>query len=288
MTETTPHESGVDGRAIAKRAAFFVVVRRSRPWSGSARCRASTRCATASPGADPRLARRASRCARSTSMLGFVRALWAVFDRVMPWRRALVLGLAEQGANVLLPAGGAGGPAFGAFVMRRVGVPAELADQPPRGAVPATSAVSFVALVVAGTLAWRSACCPGDAPLVGDAAARGRRRGRDRARPSFRAQRRRRRRARRRAVPHGALARCGASSTTACGRRVDLLRHGDPLLIFGAVTLLRVRRRGLGVRVPGLRRRRPAGRDLHPRLHARPRRRAPADARAASAGPRAA
>ena len=41
-------------------------------------------------------------CAVS-SMLGFVRALWAVFDRLLPWRRALVLGLAEQGANVLLP-----------------------------------------------------------------------------------------------------------------------------------------------------------------------------------------
>ena len=73
---------------------------------------------------------------RLLSMLGFVRALWSAFDRVMPWRRALVLGLAEQGANVLLPAGGAGGPAFGAYVLTRLGVPADLARQPPRGALP--------------------------------------------------------------------------------------------------------------------------------------------------------
>ena len=84
-------------------------------------------------------------------MLGFVRALWAVFDRIVPWRRALVLGLAEQGANVLLPAGGAGGPAFGAYVLRRVGVPAVLADRRHAALFLATSAVGFFALVLAGT-----------------------------------------------------------------------------------------------------------------------------------------
>src|SRR5919107_4340566 len=84
-------------------------------------------------------------------MLGFVRALWAVFDRIVPWRRALVLGLAEQGANVLLPAGGAGGPAFGALVMRRVGVPGALAAQRHAALFLATSAVGFFALVLAGT-----------------------------------------------------------------------------------------------------------------------------------------
>ena len=42
------------------------------------------------------------------------RAVVGVRSR-MPWHRALVLGFAEQGANVLLPAGGAGGPAFGAW-----------------------------------------------------------------------------------------------------------------------------------------------------------------------------
>ena len=105
------------------------------------------------------------------SMLGFVRALWSVFDRVMPWRRALVLGLAEQGANVLVPAGGAGGPAFGAFVLTKLGVPADLAARRHAALFLITSAVTFVAIVLAGDLDHRSTssrttsaswrrCCP--------------------------------------------------------------------------------------------------------------------------------
>jgi uncharacterized membrane protein YbhN (UPF0104 family) len=86
------------------------------------------------------------------SMLGYVRALWAVFDRVLPWRRALVLGLAEQGANVLIPAGGAGGPALGAYVMQRIGVPGELAAKRHAALFLATSAVSFFAMALFGTL----------------------------------------------------------------------------------------------------------------------------------------
>ncbi len=87
---------------------------------------------------------------RILSMLGFVRALWSAFDRVMAWRRALVLGLAEQGANVLLPAGGAGGPAYGAYVLTRLGVPADLAAQRHAALFLVTSAVSFGAIVARG------------------------------------------------------------------------------------------------------------------------------------------
>ena len=86
------------------------------------------------------------------SMLGFVRALWSVFDRVMPWRRALVLGLTEQGANVLVPAGGAGGPAFGAFVLTKIWVSAELAARRHAALFLLTSAVTFVAIFLAGIL----------------------------------------------------------------------------------------------------------------------------------------
>ena len=107
-------------------------------------------------------------------MLGFVRALWSVFDRVMPWRRALVLGMAEQGANVLLPAGGAGGPAFGAFVLTKLGVPADLAARRHAALFLITSAVTFVAILFAGMLttvhllahdtgSWRR-CCRRSAP----------------------------------------------------------------------------------------------------------------------------
>jgi len=101
-----------------------------------------------------------------SSMFGFVRALWAAFDRLVPWRRALILGFAEQGANVLLPAGGAGGPALGALVMRRAGVPGELAAQRHAVLFLATSAVSFVALAVAG-IGTAVHLLPGDAPPVG-------------------------------------------------------------------------------------------------------------------------
>ncbi|MEA2425404.1 MAG: putative heme transporter [Thermoleophilaceae bacterium] len=86
------------------------------------------------------------------SMFGFATALWAVFGRVMPWRRAVVLGFAEQGANVLMPAGGLGGPALGVMVMRRAGVPAGLAVRRHAVHFLSTSAVGFGAVAVAGLL----------------------------------------------------------------------------------------------------------------------------------------
>jgi uncharacterized membrane protein YbhN (UPF0104 family) len=141
-------EGGVDGKAIAKRAGFFVVVAvlagvglAALPGFGEVRAEFSA--------ADPWWLVATGAC-ELLSMLGFVRALWSAFDRVMPWRRALVLGFAEQGANVLLPAGGAGGPAFGAYVMTRLGVPAEVASSRHAALFLATSAVSFVALAIAG------------------------------------------------------------------------------------------------------------------------------------------
>jgi uncharacterized membrane protein YbhN (UPF0104 family) len=159
-------EAGLDVRAIAKRGALFAVIAVAAavgigalPGVGEVRERLAS--------ADPRWLVAAAACAVG-SMLGFVRALWAAFDRIVPWRRALVLGLAEQGANVLLPAGGAGGPAFGTFVMRRVGVPGVLAAQRHAALFLATSAVSFFALLLAGTLV-AVGLLPGDVPLVASA-----------------------------------------------------------------------------------------------------------------------
>ncbi len=54
---------------------------------------------------------------------------------------------------MLLPAGGAGGPAFGTAVMRRAGVPAAIAAERHAILFLVTSGVSFLGLVVAGTLA---------------------------------------------------------------------------------------------------------------------------------------
>ena len=141
-------DSGLDVAAAARRAGLFAVVAvaavaaiATLPGIGEVRERLSS--------AEPLWIAAAGLCS-IMSMLGFVRALWAVFDRVVPWRRALALGLAEQGANVLLPAGGAGGPAFGTFVMRRAGVPGELAAERHAALFLATSAVSFFALVIFG------------------------------------------------------------------------------------------------------------------------------------------
>jgi uncharacterized membrane protein YbhN (UPF0104 family) len=86
------------------------------------------------------------------SMLGFAAALSGAFDAAVPPRAALHLGFAEQGANVLLPAGGAGGPALGAVVMRRAGVPADLAVERHAALFLVTSLVSFAALSLAGLL----------------------------------------------------------------------------------------------------------------------------------------
>src|SRR3954447_1910435 len=91
-------------------------------------------------------------CCSLASMFGFVRALWAAFDRLIPWPRAVVLGFAEQAANVLVPAGGLGGPALGALLMRRAGFPAKLPTERHAVLFLATSAVSFVALALAGVL----------------------------------------------------------------------------------------------------------------------------------------
>jgi uncharacterized membrane protein YbhN (UPF0104 family) len=168
LTEPPPNtaDAGLDVRGIAKRGALFAVVAvvlvagiTALPGIDDVRDRFAD--------AEPWWLVAAAAC-RIASMLGFVRALWAVFDRVLPWRRALVLGLAEQGANVLLPAGGAGGPAFGAIVMRRIGVPGELADQRHGALFLATSAVGFFALVIAGT-GEAIGLLPGDAPLVATA-----------------------------------------------------------------------------------------------------------------------
>jgi len=157
------HDAGIDFRGVAKRVGFFVVVLvlavvafAALPGIGEVR----THFSNAEPGWIV-----AAGVFRILSMLGFVRALWSAFDRVMPWRRALVLGLAEQGANVLLPAGGAGGPAYGAYVLTRLGVPADLAAQRHAALFLVTSAVSFAAITVAGTLT-AIGVLPGDVALV--------------------------------------------------------------------------------------------------------------------------
>ncbi|MEA2382702.1 MAG: putative heme transporter [Solirubrobacteraceae bacterium] len=227
----TSTESGVDGRAIARRAALFAVLAvaagvgiSALPGVGEVRDRLAD--------ADLRWIAASAAC-ELFSMLGFVRALWAAFDRVVPWRRALVLGLAEQGANVLLPAGGAGGPAFGTFVMRKVGVPGDLAAQRHAALFLVTSAVGFFALVLFGT-GEALGVLPGDVslaatalPALGGAAiiavAIVWARVPAPAEPSG-------------GRVRGALWRLRRFLHDGVRTTVDLLRHGDRLLVLGAIS----------------------------------------------------
>jgi uncharacterized protein (TIRG00374 family) len=59
------------------------------------------------------------------STLSYVVIFRAVFCPRMSWKMSYQIGMAEQAANSLLPAGGAGGLALGAWALSRSGTPAE-------------------------------------------------------------------------------------------------------------------------------------------------------------------
>lgn len=59
------------------------------------------------------------------STLSYVLVFRSVFCARMSWRLSYQIGMAEQGANSLLPAGGAGGLALGAWALNRGGLDAE-------------------------------------------------------------------------------------------------------------------------------------------------------------------
>jgi uncharacterized protein (TIRG00374 family) len=62
------------------------------------------------------------------SGLGYVAIFRMVFCRRMSWRVSYQIGMSEMGANALLPTGGAGGLALGAWALKRGGMPtAEIA-----------------------------------------------------------------------------------------------------------------------------------------------------------------
>jgi len=58
------------------------------------------------------------------SGVGYVMAFRMVFCRRMSWRVSYEVGMSELGANSLLPTGGAGGLALGAWALRRAGMSA--------------------------------------------------------------------------------------------------------------------------------------------------------------------
>ena len=100
-------------------------------------------------GADPRLIVLAA-VLEVGSCLAFVAAFRGVFSRRLSWRFSYEVGMAEQAANVLLPTGGAGGLALGAWALRRIGMPAERIGRRTVAFFLITSSVNFLAVVVAG------------------------------------------------------------------------------------------------------------------------------------------
>ena len=106
-------------------------------------------------------------CASSfASRLSYIAALRGTLSRQITWRASWHLGMAEQGSNVLLPTGGVGGPALGAIVLRRAGVPTGVAAPRSAALFLLTSATSFAAIALAG-IATGLGLLPGDVSWVG-------------------------------------------------------------------------------------------------------------------------
>jgi uncharacterized membrane protein YbhN (UPF0104 family) len=84
------------------------------------------------------------------SCLAFVAAFRGVFEPRLSWRFSYEVGMSEQAANVLLPTGGAGGLALGAWALRRVGMPAERIGRRTVAFFLITSSINFVAVIFAG------------------------------------------------------------------------------------------------------------------------------------------
>jgi uncharacterized membrane protein YbhN (UPF0104 family) len=82
------------------------------------------------------------------SCLSYVMAFRAAFCARMTWRMSYRIGMSELGAAALLPAGGVGGLAFGAWALRRGGLPVERIARRSVAFFLVTSAVSVAGVVV--------------------------------------------------------------------------------------------------------------------------------------------
>jgi len=84
------------------------------------------------------------------SCLAFVAAFRGVFSHRLSWRFSYEVGMSAQATNVLLPTGGAGGLALGAWALRRIGMPAERIGRRTVAFFLITSSVNFAAVILAG------------------------------------------------------------------------------------------------------------------------------------------
>jgi len=103
--------------------------------------------------------------AELASAVSYVVLLRAVFCPRMRWRPAYHLGMSELAADSVLPAGGAGGLALGAWALRRGGVSTEHIAHRTVVFFLVTSAANFAAVIVAG-LGLALGLLPGRASLA--------------------------------------------------------------------------------------------------------------------------
>lgn len=83
-----------------------------------------------------------------SSTLSYVVIFRSVFCPRMSWRLSYHIGMAEQAANSLIPVGGAGGLALGAWALTRTGMPADHIARRTVAFFLLTSFANFVALIV--------------------------------------------------------------------------------------------------------------------------------------------
>jgi uncharacterized membrane protein YbhN (UPF0104 family) len=103
--------------------------------------------------------------AELASAVAFVVVLRAVFCPQLRWRVSYQLGLSELAANSLLPSGGAGGLALGAWSLARGGMSRNRIARRTVAFFLVTSAANFLAVVLAGAGVALSVV-PGRAPLL--------------------------------------------------------------------------------------------------------------------------
>jgi uncharacterized protein (TIRG00374 family) len=96
------------------------------------------------------------------SGVGFVAIFRVVFARALPWRRSFQIGVSELGANALLPTGGAGGLALGAWALRRGGMAPDDVARRTVAFFLLTSVANVLALALVG-LGLATHVLPGEA-----------------------------------------------------------------------------------------------------------------------------
>ena len=96
------------------------------------------------------------------SIVSFVVVFRGVFCLRMPWGFSGQVGLSEQAANVLLPAGGAGGLALGAWALNRAGMSSGHIAKRTVAFFLITSSTNFLCVALAG-IAVLTGVLPGEA-----------------------------------------------------------------------------------------------------------------------------